>query len=115
MSSTDDARQEARLDPPVGRELLTALVDAFLSWPLPDSVCSDGCVTERGAPHRTGTNLLTADEARQMFEHVLAAASAEPKCRICDNTGWNHYAQPGPGAGYKTVRCKCAIGTPNAG
>lgn len=108
MSSTDDARQEARLDPPVGRELLTALVDAFLSWPLPDSVCSDGCVTERGAPHRTGTNLLTADEARQMFEHALAAAGMlGPKCSACNDTGWNHGAQPGPGPGYKTVRCSC--------
>lgn len=48
------------------------LVDRFLRWPLPESVCSDACVVQRGYPHRIGTNLLTADEARQMLEYVLA-------------------------------------------
>lgn len=96
------------LEPLVGRELLPALVDAFLAWPLPESVCSDACVTERAAPHRIGTNLLTADEARQMFEHALSAAGLlGPKCAACNDTGWNHGAQPGPGPGYKTVRCSC--------
>ena len=51
------------------------LVDAFLAWPLPESVCSDRCVCERGYRHRSGTNLLTATEAKQMFEHVLAKVS----------------------------------------
>lgn len=55
------------------------LVDRFLTWPLPESVCSDLCATERGYPHRTGTNLLTATEARQMIEHLFAAALAEKK------------------------------------
>lgn len=49
------------------------LVNRFLSWPLPDSVCSDGVATMRGHPHRIGTNLLTADEARAMLEHVLGS------------------------------------------
>lgn len=53
-----------------------ALVDRFLAWPLPDSVCSDGCVTERGYPNRSGTNLLTASEAEAMLRHVLAARSS---------------------------------------
>ncbi len=54
-----------------------AMVNRFLSWPLPDSVCSDECVTRTGGewtpeyPQRTGTNLLTADEARKMLEYVL--------------------------------------------
>lgn len=48
------------------------LVNRFLSWPLPDSVCSDTCVCEKGYQNRTGTNLLTADEARQMFDYLLA-------------------------------------------
>lgn len=49
------------------------LVNRFLAWPLPKSVCSDACVTDKDYPHpRSGTNLLTADEARQMLEHVLA-------------------------------------------
>jgi len=57
----------------------SAMVDRFLSWPMPDSVCSDGCVTQRnygkaqGWPKRSGTNLLTADEARQMLEYVLTS------------------------------------------
>jgi hypothetical protein len=50
---------------------LSKMVDRFLAWPLPASVCSDACVVQRGYPHRIGTNLLTADEARQMLEHVL--------------------------------------------
>ncbi len=46
------------------------LVDRFLTWPLPESVCSDRCVTEQGEG-RTGTNLLTADEALQMIEYLF--------------------------------------------
>jgi hypothetical protein len=53
-----------------------ALVDRFLTWPLPESVCSDQCATMRGYPHRSGTNLLTADEARQMIEYLLAPTTA---------------------------------------
>lgn len=54
-------------------ELTKALVDRFLAWKLPASVCSDTCVTDRnyGFP-RSGTNLLDADEARQMVEHLFA-------------------------------------------
>lgn len=33
-------------------------------------------------------------------------------CSICGGTGLNHGAQPGPGPGYKTVRCSCS--RPNA-
>ena len=52
-------------------------VDKFLAWPLPESVCSDKCVTERGYPHpRVGTNLLTADEAGQMFDYLFGKESA---------------------------------------
>lgn len=50
------------------------LVNRFLAWPLPQSVRSDPCVIDKEYPHRIGTNLLTADEARQMFEHVLVGA-----------------------------------------
>jgi hypothetical protein len=53
------------------RTRIDSLVDKFLSWPLPESVCSDLCVTEYDTKGRIGTNLLTADEARQMLEHVL--------------------------------------------
>lgn len=37
---------------------------------------------------------------------------ANRPCPICNGTGWNHGAQPGPGPGYKTVTCSCV--SPNA-
>lgn len=84
------------------------MVDAFLGWTLPDSVCSDLCSTMQNYPNRCGTNLLTAPEAQQMLEYVLDKAGLlGPRCTACNDTGWNHGAQPGPGPGYKTVRCKC--------
>jgi hypothetical protein len=47
------------------------LVDRFLSWPLPKSVCADPCASNPDYPGRSGTNLLNAEQARQMLEHVL--------------------------------------------
>lgn len=59
-------------------EFLDALVNKFLAWPLPSDVCADGCATQPGYTNRSGTNLLTADQARQMLAHVLAGvATAE--------------------------------------
>lgn len=55
------------------RKVTDAMVDRFLAWPLPESVCADLCATMRGHPHRIGTNLLTAVEARAMLEHVLTS------------------------------------------
>jgi len=53
---------------------IKTLVDRFLAWPLPKSVLCDGCVVMRDYPHsRSGTNLLTADEARQMVEYLFAS------------------------------------------
>lgn len=53
-------------------ELRKQMVDRFLAWPLPDSVCSDPCVTANRYPNaRSGTNLLTADEAEAMLAHVV--------------------------------------------
>lgn len=48
---------------------LDARVARFLTWPVPASVCPDGVP---GQPGRTGTNLLSAEEARGMLQHVLA-------------------------------------------
>lgn len=65
------------------------MVTRFLTWPLPDSVCSDQCVTERGYgkvqgwPPRSGTSLLTADEARKMLLYVLKVGGDIPQ----DETG----------------------------
>lgn len=50
-------------------EIVKIMVDRFLSWPLPQSVAADLCATDPNYLHsRTGTNLLTADQAREMFE-----------------------------------------------
>lgn len=61
------------------------MVDRVLAWPLPDTVCADLCATQSGAPNRSGTNLLTASEARAMLEYVLLAppkATWEPSDTI---------------------------------
>lgn len=51
-----------------------ALVDKFLSWPIPKSVCSDTCVSMSNYQFpRFGTSLLSADEARQMLDYLLGA------------------------------------------
>lgn len=53
-------------------EPIEELVNRFLAWNLPQTVCADLCVTERDCKYqRFGTNILTAAEARQMLEHVL--------------------------------------------
>lgn len=61
----------------VQQRIVSRLVDKFLAWPLPESVCSDQCAGERGYPHRSGTNLLTAAEAEQMIRHLLGPALAK--------------------------------------
>ena len=48
------------------------MVDRFLAWPVPTSVCPDNLDADRRMrPGSSGTNLLSADEAKQMFEYVL--------------------------------------------
>lgn len=49
---------------------LPALVDRFLTWPVPADVYPDGTP---GQPGRTGTNLLSAPHAEAMLRHVLGA------------------------------------------
>ena len=56
------------------------LAEAFLRWPLPESVCADLCATKQG-PGRIGTNLLNYTEAKQMFEQLLANGAGEPRAR----------------------------------
>lgn len=56
------------------RPNVDALVNRFLAWQLPQSVCSDLCVTDREYKFpRSGTCLLSAAEAKQMIEHLFAA------------------------------------------
>lgn len=44
------------------------MVSRFLTWPVPADVYPDG---QPGEPGRTGTNLLTAPQAKAMLQHVL--------------------------------------------
>lgn len=60
------------------KRLIDAMVNAFLGWPLPKDFAPDCYINfdrEKAAatPHSwpVGTNLFTADQARQMFEHVV--------------------------------------------
>jgi hypothetical protein len=67
-----EANEQARLENSEAQPLeVDRLVDKFLSWPLPETVCTDLCATRHGDPHRCGTNLLTAAEAKQMLEYLL--------------------------------------------
>lgn len=56
-------------------EVTDELVSRFLQWPVPESVYPDGVP---GQPGRTGTNLLSAIEARAMLEHVLQGIALSP-------------------------------------
>lgn len=55
------------------------MVDRFLSWPLPKDFAPDGGVsfTPLNNPScwPTGTNLLTAEQARSMIEHMLGGTA----------------------------------------
>jgi hypothetical protein len=50
-------------------------VNRFLTWPVPADVYPDG---SPGKPGRTGTNLLTAHQARDMLSHVSAFEAQAP-------------------------------------
>lgn len=47
------------------------LIYKFLNWELPESVCVDHSATVQGQKGRTGTNLLSYEEARKMLEHLF--------------------------------------------
>ena len=55
-------------------EKIDELVNRFLTWPVPADVYPDGTP---GQPGRTGTNLLTAQQAKDMLTHVLGDVLAE--------------------------------------
>jgi len=58
------------------RTQLDILVDRFLACPLPQTVKADSCACNPNYPHpRTGTNLLTATEAKEMLAKVLEGCS----------------------------------------
>ena len=53
------------------RTPLDDLVDRFLACPLPQTVKADLCACDPQYQNRTGTNLLTAAEAKEMLSKVL--------------------------------------------
>ena len=53
---------------------MNELVNRFLTWPVPADVYPDGTP---GQPGRTGTNLMTAQQAEAMLTHVLGDVLAE--------------------------------------
>ena len=58
------------------KPLIDQLVDRFLACPLPQSVKADSCACNPNYPHqRTGTNLLTATEAKEVLAKVLEGCS----------------------------------------
>lgn len=64
------------------------LVNRFLAWPLPTSVCADVCATNSAYQYpRSGTSLLNAIEAEEMLRHVLAAQPQISEPLTCDFCG----------------------------
>ena len=56
---------EAHLD-----QAIADMTNAFLCWPLPESVCADGCATRQGKG-RSGTNLMSIGETLMMMQEVV--------------------------------------------
>ena len=62
------------------KKAIDGLVDMFLAWELPRTVCSDSCVTVKNYNgQRTGTNLLNANEAKQMIKYLIDNLSLNSK------------------------------------
>ena len=64
---------------------MSKMVDRFLSWPLPKDFSPDGGIVFKNSPDARGyapyqpigTNLLTAEQARGMIEHILGGEYEE--------------------------------------
>lgn len=69
-----------------------AMVNRFLGWPLPKTFTPDCGISFTPLAHPNGwpvgTNLLTAAEAREMFEYVLNGSTAEGRYKLA----WDHIA-----------------------
>lgn len=65
------AKDRAYRDAPLGDAQLQWLAERFCAAQLPKSVCADLCATRQG-PGRSGTNLLSVAEAKEVLAFVLA-------------------------------------------
>ena len=72
---------------PTSQPSVAEMVNRFLGWPLPKTfgpdcgISFDGRKDDEWNKNKSwpvGTNLLTADEAKAMFEHCLSVAKATP-------------------------------------
>lgn len=59
------------------------LAEKFCRAPLPDSVCADPCATRQG-PGRTGTNLLSVEQAESVFRGIFEDDAASDKALRLD-------------------------------
>lgn len=66
----DTAHSESELSV---EEIIQKAVDRFLGWELPDFYPDGGITFNRIPNHKaTGTNLFSAQEAKEMFEYALS-------------------------------------------
>lgn len=70
----------------MNKQRIDRMVDRFLCWELPKDFAPDCGISfdgrqddewNKNKPWPVGTNLLTAEQARQMFQHVTAEEFAE--------------------------------------
>lgn len=70
---------------------IDAMVDRFLAWPVPKDFAPDAGIQFNSSAHPNGwpvgTNLLTAAQAKAMFEHVLAGTTPSAQCQTCNGHG----------------------------
>ena len=69
------------------------MVDRFLCWELPKDFAPDGGISFDHSSKPIGTNLLTADQARQMFEHVTAEDHKDLECQLAEANEHRHELQ----------------------
>lgn len=63
------------------------MAERICAWPLPDDLCADAIACKPGAPHRTGTNLITTTQALAMLDYACkpiidAALTAELEAEL---------------------------------
>jgi len=78
---------DSQADAPAPTDIIKGAVDRFLAWPLPRDfapdcgISFDGRKDDEWNKNKTwpiGTNLFTADQAKAMFKHCLAAPAPLP-------------------------------------
>lgn len=68
------------------KKMIDKMVDRFLCWELPSTFAPDGGISFDRSGHKyepLGTNLFTAEQAKQMFLHCLGTDC----CPQCDEGG----------------------------